>query len=64
MQPHLKAGRILKLQQLASEAGKKERALLSASPSEKVILQIELQTLRNAMSLESRSLRKEEWRVC
>ena len=57
-----KAGTLLKLQELASKAGQKERALVSASPTRRVILQIELNALRNAMMLASRRL-TETWRM-
>ena len=52
------------LQRLASEKGKLERRLVAASPSEKVILQIAINTLTTQITNESRGLRQEEWRVC
>jgi len=56
--------KLLTIQRLSSEKGRLERMLPAASPSEKVILQIQITTLSNQLSLESRGLRQEEWRVC
>ena len=52
---------MLAIQNLASKLGKLNREYESASPSRRVILQIEMQALKDQMSLESRSLKKREW---
>ena len=59
-----RARKMLNIQDYASKIGALNRKMASASPSQRVILQIQIQTLRNAMSLESRGLRQKEWRVC
>ena len=56
--------KILNLQILASKKGKLEREYVAASPSRRVIIQIALDSLTNAIMNESRGLRQEEWKVC
>lgn len=53
-----------KLQELASQKGRLKRQMVSASPSQKIILQIQLETIQEMLTQESRSLRRKEWRVC
>lgn len=55
---------MLNIQDLASKAGALRRKMASASPSQKVILQIQITMLENEMSLVSKPLQKKEWRVC
>jgi len=59
-----RARTMLNIQALSSKLGTLRRQMASASPSMKVILQIQITTLENAISNESRGLRRREWRVC
>ena len=59
-----RARTMLTIADFASKLGQLRRQLSSASPSMKVILQIQITTLENAISNEARGLRQKEWRVC
>jgi hypothetical protein len=55
---------LIRIQKVSKDLGQKERDYKSASPTRRVILEIEMCALRRELETLGATMRREEWRVC